>query len=253
MQSFYRWNNIAGWICFAIAAIVYGLTIEPTSSWWDCGEFISAANGLQVVHPPGAPLFLMLGRFFALFAGDNLQQVSVMVNMMSAIMSALTILFTFWIATYYASRIIKPENNFGLISVIGAGLVAALTLTFIDTFWFSAVEAEVYASSSFFTMITFWCILKWERVADEAGSSRWLILIAYLIGLAIGVHLLNLLVIPAIVYVVYFRKYKFSIGGFLLANLIGLGILGFVQVGIIPGIPTLAAKFDLTFVNDFGL
>ncbi len=253
MQSFYRWNNIAGWICFAIAAIVYGLTIEPTSSWWDCGEFISAANGLQVVHPPGAPLFLMLGRFFALFAGDNLQQVSVMVNMMSAIMSALTVLFTFWIATYYASRIIKPENNFGLISVIGAGLVAALTLTFIDTFWFSAVEAEVYASSSFFTMITFWCILKWERVADEAGSSRWLILIAYLIGLAIGVHLLNLLVIPAIVYVVYFRKYKFSIGGFLLANLIGLGILGFVQVGIIPGIPTLAAKFDLTFVNDFGL
>ena len=255
MNNYKKINNIFGWVAFAAAFIVYALTMEPTASFWDCGEFISASYGLQVVHPPGAPLFLIIGRFFSLFAGDNLQMVAPMVNMVSVLSSAFCVMFTFWITTYFARKLVlKTVDNPGqpqLIGIMGAGLVAALTLTFSDTFWFSAVEAEVYAASSFFTAITFWAILKWEEHADERHSDKWLVFIGYLIGLAIGVHLLNLLVIPAVVFVYYFRRYqgRISRNGIILAGCLAAVILVGVQVGIIPGIPTMAAHFDRFFVN----
>lgn len=260
MNNYKNINNIFGWVAFVIAFAVYALTMEPTASFWDCGEFISASYGLQVVHPPGAPMFLLLGRFFSLFAGDNLQMVAPMVNMLSVLASAFCVMFTFWITTYFARKLvlnITKDTELGmghLAAIMGSGLVAALTLTFSDTFWFSAVEAEVYASSSFFTALTFWAILKWEANADERHSDRWLVFIGYVIGLAVGVHLLNLLVIPAIVYVYYFRRYQnITRKGIILAGLLGGVLLVFVQLGVIPGIPTLASKFDLIFVNNFGL
>lgn len=250
-----RINTLLGWLTFLVAAIVYGLTAERTASFWDCGEFISASYHLQVVHPPGAPLFLMLGNLFSHLASGT-ESVAFWVNMLSVLTSALCVMFTFWTITHFAQKLVKEaeyEEHTKHFLVYGAGLIGALALTFSDTFWFSAVEAEVYASSSFFTAITFWCILKWEHISDQPGANRWLILIAYLIGLGIGVHLLNLLVIPAIVYVYYFKNYEFNTKGFLISSGIALAILGFVQVGVIPGIPTLAAKFDLYFVNDMGM
>lgn len=250
-----RINTLLGWLTFLVAMITYTLTAERTASFWDCGEFISASYHLQVVHPPGAPLFLLLGNLFAQFASGP-ERVAFMVNLLSAFTSALCVMFTFWTITHFAEKLIKNSRYEGTarqVLVFGSGLIGALALTFSDTFWFSAVEAEVYASSSFFTAITFWCILKWEHSSDKPGANRWLILIAYLIGLGIGVHLLNLLVIPAIVYVYYFKKYEVNLTGFLKATGIGLAVLGFVQVGIIPGIPTLAAKLDRIFVNDFSM
>lgn len=244
---------------FAISLTTYTLTLEPTVSFWDCGEFISASYRLQIVHPPGAPLFLMIGRIFSLMAGNNVSQVAFWVNMVSATTSALTVLFMFWTVTHLAKKIFIKSNNgtvlelWQSITVFGAGIVGALTLNFSDTFWFSAVEAEVYASSSFFTTLTFWCILKWEDVADRPGANRWLVLIAYLLGLAIGVHLLNLLVIPAIVYVYYFKKYKFTRNGFLAASGVAVLAIGIVQFGIIPGLPGLATKLDYFAVNTLGL
>lgn len=259
MNNYKKINNLFGWVAFAAAFAVYALTMEPTASFWDCGEFISASYGLQVVHPPGAPLFLLIGRFFSLFAGDNLQMVAPMVNLLSVLASAFCVMFTFWITTYFAKRLVeKTTETPGLphiIAIMGAGLVAALTLTFSDTFWFSAVEAEVYALSSFFTALTFWSILKWEAHADEKHSDRWLVFIGYIVGLAVGVHLLNLLVIPAMAYVYYFRRYpgRVTRNGIIICGAIGLFLLVFVQLGIIPGIPLLASKFDLLFVNDFGM
>jgi hypothetical protein len=259
MNNYNKINNLVGWMAFAISFIVYALTMEPTASFWDCGEFISASYGLQVVHPPGAPLFLILGRFFSLFAGDNLQMVAPMVNLLSVSASALCVMFTFWITTYFGKRLVaKTTDNPTMahtIAIMGAGLVGALTLTFSDTFWFSAVEAEVYASSSFFTALTFWAILKWEANADKKHSDRWLVFIGYIIGLAVGVHLLNLLVIPAIVFVYYFRRYpgRITRKGIIISGGLSLVLLVFVQLGVIPGIPALAAKFDLAFVNGMGL
>lgn len=249
-----RLNTALGWVSFAFAAVVYALTAERTASFWDCGEFISASLHLQVVHPPGAPLFLMLGNLFSQLASDA-QGVAFAVNMLSAITSAFCVMFTFWIITHYAHKHLadREEGWSKNMLIFGAGFTGALALTFSDTFWFSAVEAEVYAASSFLSMLTFWAILKWERVSDESGSDRWLIFIAYLIGLGIGVHLLNLLVIPAIVYVYYFKKYPFNTKGFFIASGIGVAILGFVQVGVIPGIPTIAAVFDRYFVNELGM
>jgi len=204
MIKFKKINNITGWIVFAISAIVYLLTIEPTSSFWDCGEFIATAFKLEVGHPPGAPLFLMIARFFTLFATDN-SQVALMVNAMSGLVSAFTILFLFWTITHLARKmVLKDDENPTLaqsIAIIASGVVGALAYTFSDTFWFSAVEGEVYALSSFFTAIVVWAILKWEDIADEPKSNRWLIFIAYMMGLSIGVHLLNLLTIPAIAFV----------------------------------------------------
>ena len=211
MNKYKFYNNLLGWVVFAIALITYLLTIEPTASWWDCGEFIASAFKLEVGHPPGAPLFSILARVFTLFAGSNLAKVALMVNTLSAITSAFTILFLFWTITSLCRKFILTEKETSIsnmIIVLGSGMVGALAFTFSDSFWFSAVEGEVYASSSFFTAIVFWAILKWESHSEKHGADRWIILIAYLMGLSIGVHLLNLLAIPAITFVYYFKRYK---------------------------------------------
>lgn len=256
MKQYKNLNNILGWVSFAAALLVYTLTLEPTASWWDCGEYISTAYKLQVGHPPGAPLFQMLGRFFSLFAMGNTENVALMVNFMSGFISALTILFLFWTITHLTRRLIvgTDEMTKGQLYVImGSGLVGALAYTFSDTFWFSAVEGEVYAMSSFFTAVVFWAILKWEEQADEKHSIRWIVFIAYLIGLSIGVHLLNLLAIPAIAFVYYFKKYQPSRKGIFLTAVISVFVLAFIMYIVIPQVVNLAAKFELLFVNGFKL
>ena len=251
-KRFSLWNVIVGWVVFAIAAATYLLTIEPTASFWDCGEFISSADKLDVGHPPGAPFFMLMGHFFSLFAADA-SHVAMCVNALSALASAFTILFLFWTITALAKHLIAPNSTAHIVALLGSAAVGALAYTFSDTFWFSAVEGEVYASSSLFTAVVFWLILKWYDHADDPGSDKWLILIAYLMGLSIGVHLLNLLTIPAIVLVYYFRKYPFSWGGVAMAFLASVAILAFVLYGIIPGVPTVAGWFELAFVNGMGL
>ncbi len=258
MNNFKKLNNRIGWLIFLIAAFVYLSTIEPTASWWDPGEYISTAYKLQVGHPPGAPLFQMMGRIFSLFAFGNTAHVAMMINIMSALASAFTILFLFWTITLLAKKIYvkNPGDEMTkgqLWAVLGAGIVGSLAYTFTDSFWFSAVEAEVYATSSFFTALTFWAILRWEEVADERSGFRWILLIAYLTGLAIGVHMLNLLTIPAIVYVYYFKRYKFSWKGFIYAGIVALGILAIVMYIIIPQVVNLAGQFELFCVNTLGL
>jgi hypothetical protein len=262
-------NNLFGWVIFLISAVVYLLTIEPTVSLWDCGEFISSAFKLQVGHPPGAPLFMIVARFFSFFAGSHVEKVAMMVNAFSAIASALTIMFLFWTITHLAIRLmsyrlalpnekrISDVETWSLrdkIVILGCGAVGALTFTFSDSFWFSAVEGEVYASSSLFTAIVFWAVLKWENEADTYKfADRWLILIAYLMGLSIGIHLLNLLAIPAIVLVYYFKKYVVTTAGVIKALLVSMLILASVMYVIIPGVVWLASRFELIFVNGFGL
>uniref|UniRef100_UPI0032174624 glycosyltransferase family 117 protein n=1 Tax=uncultured Draconibacterium sp. TaxID=1573823 RepID=UPI0032174624 len=247
-------NNILGWAVFVIAALTYFLTLEPTVSWWDCGEFITSAFKLEVGHPPGAPTFMILGRFFTMFAPDE-TKAALMVNSLSAVASAGTIMILYWSIVHLARKLFSSENlSVGdQLAVWGSGLVGALAFTFTDSFWFSAVEGEVYALSSFFTALVFWAILKWENVADEKHSGRWLVLIAYLVGLSIGVHLLNLLAIPAIGLVYYFKKYEFSWKGIIYAMIASMGILLGIQYGIIPGVPRIAFVFDRVFVNTFGL
>ena len=255
-KKFRFYNLLAGWIIFLIAAVVYLLTLEPTTSFWDCGEFIAAAYKLQVGHPPGAPFFMLLGRFFSLFAGGDTGKVAYMVNAMSALASAFTILFLFWTITHMARRMLSGRGELSdgqLIAVLGSGLVGALAYTFSDTFWFSAVEGEVYALSSLFTAVVFWAVLMWEHEADEPGSNRWLILIALLMGLSIGVHLLNLLAIPAIVFVYYFRKYTVSRNGILMATLVSVLLLGTMVYVIIPGFVRVSSWFELLFVNSLGM
>lgn len=251
MKQFKLWNTICGWVVFAIAAATYLLTMEPTASFWDCGEFISSAWKLDVGHPPGAPFFMLMGHFFSLFASDT-SHVAMCVNALSALASAFTILFLFWTITALAKKLVQPDSLWKGIALLGAGTVGALAYTFSDTFWFSAVEGEVYASSSLFTAVVFWLILKWDEQADEEGSDRWLILIAYLMGLSIGVHLLNLLTIPAIGLVYYFRKYEFSWKGLIYAFLASCLVLLVILYGIIPGVPTIIGWFELMFVNGFG-
>ncbi|TLX73034.1 DUF2723 domain-containing protein [Labilibacter sediminis] len=246
-------NNLFGWLSFAIAAVVYTMTIEPTASFWDCGEFISTSYKLLVGHPPGAPVFMIVGRFFSLFAPDT-GSVAFMINMMSALSSAFTILFLFWTITHLAKKIFITDGKeeWRSWAVIGAGFVGALAYTFSDTFWFSAVEGEVYAMSSLFTAMVFWAILKWEDVADDKYANRWLILIAYLMGLSIGVHLLNLLAIPAIVLVYYFKKFEVSRNGILKALGLSAVILVGILYGIIPNTIRIASWFELFFVNGIG-
>ncbi len=257
MKNFQKLNNIFGWVTFLIASTVYLLTIEPTASWWDCGEYIATAFKLQVGHPPGAPLFQMLGRFFSLFAFGDTSKVAMMVNMMSGLSSGFTILFLFWSIVLFAKKIIAPKGEMTtgqMFTVFASAFVGAMAYTFSDTFWFSAVEGEVYAMSSAFTAISFWAILKWEDVADEKHSYRWLVLIAFLMGLAIGVHLLNLLVIPATCMVYYYKKYpKPTKTGMFLTFILSILILAFVMFLIIPGMVQLSGKFELLFVNGFGL
>ncbi|MBE0650088.1 MAG: DUF2723 domain-containing protein [Bacteroidales bacterium] len=258
MSNFKKINNYVGWLVFAISALVYFLTIQPTASWWDPGEYLSISYKLQVGHPPGAPLFQLLGRFFSLFAFGNRAHVAVMINSISALASAFAVMFLFWTITILARKIYskKMDDEFSkgqLWAIIGAGLVGSLAFTFSDSFWFSAVEAEVYASSIFITALSFWAILRWEEVADHRSGFRWILLIAYLTGLAIGIHLLNLLTIPAIVYVYYFKKYKFSWKGFIGAGLMGVLILAFVMYGVIQQTVNLAGIMELFFVNTLGL
>lgn len=257
MKRYNLINNTFGWLSFAVAAIVYLMTIEPTASFWDCGEFITSAFKLEVGHPPGAPFFMLTGKFFSLFASDP-TRVALMINSMSALLSAATILFLFWTVTHLAKKLIytdtEKEMTVGqLIAIIGSGLVGALTYTFTDTFWFSAVEGEVYAYSSMFTALVFWLILKWENRADKEGSDKWLVIIAYAMGLSIGVHLLNLLCIPAIVLVYYFKKSKnINIKGTLLALLGSLFLIVVLMYGIIPGFTKVGGWFEKMFVNGFG-
>lgn len=255
--NYQRLNNIIGWLVFLIASYTYLSTIESTASFWDCGEYIACAYKLEVGHPPGAPLFLLLGRFFSLFAFGDTAKVGMMINALSGLCSAFTILFLFWSITAFARKIVDKTGELTtgrMYAVLGAGAVGALAYTFSDSFWFSAVEGEVYAMSSFFTAITFWAILKWEREADEPHANRWIILIAYLIGLAIGVHLLNLLVIPAIVFIYYFKKYEtVTRKGLIITGILAVVILGGIQGGIIPMIVKLAAWFEITAVNSMGL
>jgi len=253
-SNYNLYNTILGWVAFVIAAVTYSLTMEPSASLWDCGEFITTAYGLEVGHPPGAPLFMIIARFFSLFAPDP-SYVALMVNLMSALASAFTIMFLFWTITHLAKKLFIKDGELSqanTLAIMGAGMVGALAYTFSDTFWFSAVEGEVYALSSLFTAVVFWAILKWENVADEKYANRWIILIAYLMGLSIGVHLLNLLAIPAIVFVYYFKKYETTRNGVLTALGLSVVILGVIMYGIIPGVIKIASWFELAFVNGLG-
>ena len=259
MTNFKKFNLIGGWVIFAIAAFTYISTMEPTASLWDSGEFIATAFKLEVGHPPGAPLFMMIAKVFSLFAFGNLTKIAMMMNLVSALSSAFTILFLFWSISYLAKKIIlrssreKILSKSQLITVLGSAAVGALAYTFSDSFWFSAVESEVYAMSSLFTAVVFWAILKWDEHADEKNADKWIILIAYLMGLSIGVHLLNLLVIPTIALVYYFRKYKPTTIGSILVLLLSFLILVFIMYGVIQGMVGLASSFELLFVNSFGL
>src|SRR6478735_7540016 len=240
-MQFKKINNLVGWLVCLIACTVYIMTAEAGGSFWDCGEFVSSCFKVQIPHPPGAPLFVLLGRIFIVLFGDNPLTAAKAVNVMSALASGFTILFLFWTITHFARRIVNVKTSDVLTSsqawsIMGAGVVGALAYTFSDSFWYSAVEAEVYATSSFFTAIVFWAILKWEHTADEPHSDRWLILISYLMGLSIGVHLLNLLTIPALAMVYYFRKKKPTLNGSIIAFIIGCVLLGAFQVGLIQGI-----------------
>lgn len=257
MKQYKTVNNLMGWITFIIAATVYCLTIEPTASFWDCPEFITTGYKLEVGHPPGAPFFMLVANLFSQFASDA-TTVAKMVNYMSALMSGACILFLFWSITHLVRKlVVTDENNITngqLVTIMGSGLVGALVYTFSDTFWFSAVEGEVYAFSSLFTAVVFWLILKWEDVANEPHSDRWLILIAYLTGLSIGVHLLNLLCLPAIVLVYYYKRVpNANAKGSLLALVASLVLVAVVLYGIVPGIVKVGGWFELLFVNTLGM
>ncbi|MES2680794.1 MAG: DUF2723 domain-containing protein [Bacteroidota bacterium] len=258
-KEFIKFNNIIGWIVWAIATFTYCSTIEPTASFWDCGEYIACSYKLEVGHPPGAPFFLLIGRFFSLMGGGDPALAAMMVNVMSALSSSFTILFLFWTITrlgikVYGKKVAdlsKPHQW----AILGAGIVGALAYTFSDSFWFSAVEGEVYAMSALFTAIVFWAILKWdeEDSVNPTSALRWLILISYLIGLSIGVHLLNLLVIPAIGFIIYFKKYKFSWKGFFIAGFSSVLLLGFVQNLVIPKVVKFVSDYEVFFTNKMHL
>ena len=257
MKQYRTVNNLMGWITFLIAATVYCLTIEPTASFWDCPEFITTGYKLEVGHPPGAPFFMLVANLFSQFASDA-SEVAKMVNYMSALMSAACILFLFWTITHLVRKLVITDeahiSNGQIAVIMGSGLVGALAYTFSDTFWFSAVEGEVYAFSSLFTAVVFWLILKWEDVADQPHSDRWLVLIAYLTGLSIGVHLLNLLCLPAIVLIYYYKKVpNANAKGSLLALLGSAVLVAVVLYGMVPGIVKVGGWFELLFVNTLGL
>ena len=257
-MKYQKVNNITGWIVFAIATITYLLTVEMTASYWDCGEFIAVSYKLMVPHPPGAPFFLLVGRIFSFFALGDVTQVAYWINMVSVLSSSFSILFLFWTITLLGRKLLKITDLENVpvdktIMLVGAGAVGALAYTFSDSFWFSAVEAEVYAMSSFFTAFVVWAILKWDLMEDESRANRWLILIAYMMGLSIGVHLLNLVTIPALGLIYYFKKYKQPTKWGIIAC---MAISGFIIILInniiIPGLPTIASSFDIFFVNNLG-
>lgn len=255
-NGFRLWNNITGWAVFIISAVVFLLTIEPTASFWDCGEFILCSFRLEVGHPPGAPLFLMMGRLFTLFAGADTSRVAMMVNIMSALASGFTILFLFWSITRLIRLATGDDESVSggrAIAILASGVIGSLAYSFSDTFWFSAVEGEVYATSSLFTAAVFWAMLRWYDEADDPRANRWIILIAYLMGLSIGVHLLNLLTLPVLVLIWYFRKYKVTAKGIVWAVIVGFAILGVLNFIFIPGVARVAGWFELFFVNTLGM
>ena len=257
MKQYKITNNIIGWIVFAIAAFTYCMTVEPSASFWDCPEFISTATKLEVGHPPGAPFFMLTGNFFTHFTGDP-AKAAFCVNIMSALLSALCILFLFWTITHLTRMLICKDGmvtTWGqIITIMGSGVVGALAYTWSDTFWFSAEEGEVYAYSSMFTALVFWLILKWEDHADEPHSDRWIVLIFYLTGLSIGVHLLNLLCLPAIALVYYYKRHpQAQTKGSLVALLVGFLLVAAVLYGVVPGIVKVGGWFELFFVNTLGM
>ncbi len=257
MKQYKITNNIIGWIVFAIAAFTYCMTVEPSASFWDCPEFISTATKLEVGHPPGAPFFMLTGNFFTQFTGDP-AKAAFCVNIMSALLSALCILFLFWTITHLTRMLICKDGmvtTWGqIITIMGSGVVGALAYTWSDTFWFSAEEGEVYAYSSMFTALVFWLILKWEDHADEPHSDRWIVLIFYLTGLSIGVHLLNLLCLPTIALVYYYKRHpQAQSKGPLVALLVGFLLVAAVLYGVVPGIVKVGGWFELFFVNTLGM
>jgi hypothetical protein len=254
--NYRRWNNITGWGIFVVSSIVYILTREPTVSFWDCGEFILCAFKLQVGHPPGAPLFLMMGRIATLFAGGDTTKVAVTVNTLSALCSGFAIMFLFWTITHLAKKVFVKDGvleSAHVPAIMASGVIGALAYTFSDTFWFSAVEGELYALSSLIIALVFWAMLKWEDEAEEKYSGRWIILIAYIMGLGLGVHRLNLLIIPVLVFVYYFRMYEVTRQGLIKTTLLALVLLWLMVFVLMPGIPEAAGWFELLFVNVIGL
>ncbi len=257
MKTYNRVNNLLGWLTFFISAVVYILTTEPSASFWDCGEFIPTSYKLEVGHPPGAPLFMMIANFFSQFAFGNVERVAFWVNVMSCVAAAATIMFLFWTITHIARRMTtrreEVPSKAKMVAIMGAGLVGALAYTFTDTFWFSAVEAEVYALSSLMTAVVVWAILRWEDVADQKGNERWLIFIAYMMGLSIGVHILNLLTIPALVFVYYFRKTEsVTVKGIVYSTLISGALILFLNSIVIPYTTQCGAWFDRV-LNSMGV
>ncbi|MCO5280974.1 MAG: DUF2723 domain-containing protein [Chitinophagales bacterium] len=258
MNQYKKINNIAGWVVLVLASLVYFLTAEKSGSFWDCGEFVSGCFKLQVVHPPGAPFFLMLGRMFTLFAGNDVSQVATWVNFMSGLATGAAIMFTYWSVTMLLSKLVfagKEYSNGKVLAVVGSGLIAAACATFLDSLWFSAVEGEVYALSQFFWSFIVWAILKWDEQVSEGNiyADHWLILIAYMTGLSIGVHLLSLLALPFAALVYYYRRYKPSIKGFLFAGIIGFVLIGVAMKFVISYTQAFLAGFDKLFVNSFGM
>ena len=257
-MTYNKWNNLLGWFCGVIASTVYLLTMDQYNSWWDTGEFIASAYKLEIVHQPGAPLFLMIQNIFSNLALGNVDKIAFYMNVGSALCSGMTIVFLFWTITALAKKILITGRNKSFVNsqllVFTSGIVGALAYSFTDTFWYSAVESEVYAMSSLCTAVVFWMILKWEARADDDDANRWLLAIAFVMGLSIGVHLLNLLTIPALALVVYFRKAKTVTRLGVIKTLgIGVVILAFVLWGIIQYSVKFAAYFDLFFVNTLGL
>ena len=264
MKKYKLINNVLGWLIFVIAAATYLLTIEPTASFWDCPEFIAQGFKTEIGHPPGNPIFILAANFASKFAGGDVMAVAKCVNAMSAIFSALTILLLFWSITHLVKKLVVKDGEEDKMTlaqylvVMGSGICGALAYTWSDTFWFSAVEAEVYAFSSFCTALVFWLILKWENRAHEPGSDRWIILIAYVLGVSLGVHLLNLLCIPAIALIFYYRQCRAkgkdsTLKGSLLTLLLSFVIVGLILYGLEPGFVEWGQKFDLFFVNTLGM
>ncbi|WP_324675996.1 DUF2723 domain-containing protein [Hymenobacter sp. GOD-10R] len=264
MRRYQSLNNLVGWLVFAIATLTYLVTLEPTASFWDCGEFIACSYKLLVPHPPGAPTFLLLGRIMSLFSFGDVTKVSVLINALSALSSSFTVLFLFWTITILAKKLVlginvpndeqlEPTSGQTLL-ILGSGVVGALSFAFSDSFWFNAVEGEVYAMSSLFTAAVVWIMLKWENRAHEADSDKWLILIGYVVGLSIGVHLLNLLALPALGFIYYYRRTANPTWwGGVLTLVVSMVIVGAILVGIIPGLPSLAGAVEVFFVNSLGL
>jgi len=258
IQRFKQLNTTFGWMVFLVAAVVYTLTMEGTASLWDCGEFIASSYKLQVVHPPGAPTFLMIARMFTLLALGDPELVAITLSFMSAMCSAFSVMFLFWITTHLGRRMITTLTDTKIpfdkiVAIFGAGLIGALACTFSDTIWFSAVEAEVYSMSLLFTAVVFWAMLKWEERADQPYADRWLLFISFLVGVSIFVHWLNLLCLPAMAFIYYFRRYEATRNGMLATLFIGVALVAFILWGIIPGTVDLAAAFELGFVNGLGL